>query len=98
MKFLFLIIVGMVITGCGQKNVSAAKPQDQNSKTEKSYVGRFQPFKGLAGVALDTMTGKLCKTIDTKDTKDTKDAAGNVSDIPSQYQSAPLCSSLSHCD
>jgi PBP1b-binding outer membrane lipoprotein LpoB len=92
MKFLFLIIIGMVMTGCSQKTTSAEKPQDQKPKTEKSYVGRFQPFKGLAGVALDTMTGKLCKTIDPKD------SAGKESAVPSQYESAPLCNTLSNCE
>ena len=90
MKCLFVFV--LLLTGCSGKQASSDKPQEQKAKTEKSYVGRFQPFKNLPGVALDTMSGKLCKTYEPG-------AAENKENgIPSQYMSQPLCSSLSNCE
>ena len=88
MKRMFIFL--LLLAGCSGKQAPSDQPQQQ--KTEKSYIGRFQPFKNLPGIALDTMSGKLCKTFDPKGTEN-KDNA-----IPSQYMSQPLCSSLSNCD
>ena len=90
MKRMFIFL--LLLAGCSGKQAPSDRAQEQKAKTEKSYIGRFQPFKNLPGIALDTMSGKLCKTFDPKGT-DNKDNA-----IPSQYMSQPLCSSLSNCD
>jgi len=90
MKRMFIFL--LLLIGCSGKQAPSGQPQEQKGKAEKSYIGRFQPFKNLPGIALDTMSGKLCKTFDPKGT-DNKDNA-----IPSQYMSQPLCSSLSNCD
>ena len=87
----YVIALALVLTGCGNTGGAPDKPTEQKSKPEKSYVGRFQPFKELAGVALDTMSGKLCKTYDWH--KDNKNAGAM-----GPYDDAPLCKSLSNCD
>jgi len=87
----YVIALALVLTGCGNTG-APDKSAEQKSKPEKSYVGRFQTFKELAGVALDTMSGKLCKTYDWH-SKDSKNAAAM-----GPYDDAPLCKSLSNCD
>jgi hypothetical protein len=58
--------------------------------TADSRTGRFQPFKNLAGVALDTRTGRLCKTYDWNIEERRKYQVV----VRSPYEKAPLCSAI----
>ena len=89
------LVLALLLIGCNPKSGSSNQAPEQKNKTQKSHEGRFQTFHNLPGVALDTVSGKLCKTYEPGKTDNIQDKEAS---IPSQYNSQPLCSTLSNCD
>lgn len=98
-----MLLLLLLVLGCDQpqhRDIAPVQPRTSgasttttsNSNSSDATIGRFQPFQNLAGVALDTKTGRLCKTYDWHSKK------SKYMVIPSPYENAPLCSSLSRCD
>jgi len=102
----FLLVILAMLSGCEteQSQRPTYDPDTQVVITKSEYArlqkaGRFQPFKGVTGVALDTSTGQLCKTHDWHASSEPLCPKNGRITEPcvmerSPYENAPLCSSL----
>jgi hypothetical protein len=103
---LLAVVVISLLSGCETEQAQrpAYDPDTQVVITKNEYaglkkVGRFQPFKDMTGVALDTSTGQLCKTNDWHASSEPLCPKHGAITEPcvmerSPYENAPLCSSL----
>ena len=100
------LIVLVTLSGCDTEQAQRPTydPDTQVVITKSEYaglkkVGRFQPFRDVTGVALDTSTGQLCKTHDWRASSEPLCPKHGTTTGPclmgrSPYEDAPLCSSL----
>lgn len=109
-KNLLAGLIMLVLTGCAteqasQPQVPTYDPNTQVVLNKFEYgrlqkTGRFQPFKGLTSVALDTTTGQVCRTSDWHRTlplcpkHGTPTEPCKVAAVGPDDEDAPLCSSL----
>lgn len=103
---LLTALVILLLSGCEveQAQRPTYDPDTQVVITKSEYtrlqkVGRFQPFKDVTGVALDTSTGQLCKSHDWHASSEPLCPKNGMITEPcvmerSPYENAPLCSSL----
>ena len=106
-----MVMVGvgaLVLSGCETEHTSLQPTYDPNTQvvldkaeyTRLRNIGRFQPFKDLSSVALDTSTGQVCRTFDWHQTLPVcpniikPNAKPCVLAGSPDYEKAPLCSSL----
>src|ERR1019366_7870643 len=109
MRNFFAVFMVLLLSGCETEQTSQRPTYDPNTqvvidKTEytrlqNAKAGRFQPFKNVTGVALDTSTGQLCKTHDWHESPLPPCPKHGMATEPcvigrSPYENAPLCSSL----
>lgn len=81
---------------------SVAIPRAEYEQLQSAQLKRFQPFSNLAGVALDTQTGQVCKTTELRSQSDVLPNARGIprtgrapkAVIPSPYENAPFCTNL----
>jgi len=103
----FLLVALAILGGCEAEQAQRPTydPDTQVVITKNEYAGlkkagRFQPFKGATGIALDTSTGQVCKTHDWHEDLSVplcpknRAIAGDCVMERSPYGDAPLCSSL----
>ena len=102
---IFLLVIPMLV-GCEteQARRPTYDPDTQVVITKNEYArlqktGRFQPFKDVTGVALDTSTGQVCKTHDWQPSSEPLCPKNGRITEPclmerSPYENAPLCSTL----
>jgi hypothetical protein len=102
---IFLLVMLMLV-GCETEQAQRPTydPDTQVVITKNEYArlqkaGRFQPFKDVTAVALDTSTGELCKTHDWQPSLEPLCPKNGRITEPclmerSPYENAPLCSSL----
>jgi hypothetical protein len=105
MAYLLAVLMILVLSGCDTEQQPTYDPNtqvvlDKAEYTRLKNVGRFQPFKDLSAVALDTTTGQVCRTSDWHQTlplcSNVIKANGKpcvIGGTP-DYEKAPLCSSL----
>lgn len=65
-------------------------PRIEYEQLQAAQPNRFRPFGNLAGVALDTRTGQVCKTADWQNPSARVPKAA----ISSPYENSPLCATL----
>jgi hypothetical protein len=80
----------------GRENTGSREPttvtisRAEYERLQAAQSKRFQPFSNLSGVALDTQTGQVCKTIESLNLS--RRVPRTV--IPSPFENAPLCAHL----
>jgi hypothetical protein len=82
-------VFGHENSGSGDSG-SVTIPRTEYDRLQAAQLKRFQPFSNLAGVALDTQTGQVCKT------SEPPIQPGRVPKvvIVSPYENAPFCANL----
>jgi len=89
---LSLVAIGAILTFAAMKYGKPPSAPDlmpvAQAAPDTGQIGRFQTFNNLSGVALDTKTGRLCRT---HDWHIQKPGHGVVTVIPSPYEHEPLC-------
>lgn len=86
-----LMIVGAVLAYAAMQYKAPVVAPDfiPDVQADNGQIGRFQSFNNLTGVALDTKTGRLCRT---HDWHNQPPRTGVRVVIPSPYEHEPLCS------
>jgi hypothetical protein len=80
----------------GRENTGSREPgsvtiaRADYERLQAAQSKRFQPFSNLTGVALDTQTGQVCKTVESHNPP--RRVARTV--ISSPFENAPLCANL----
>jgi len=80
----------------GRENTGSREPESvtipraEYEHLQAAQSKRFQPFSNLSGVALDTQTGQVCKTIESHSLS--RRVPRTV--ISSPFENAPLCATL----